>query len=106
MGGLDLGESIQTKEKLNQTPEPSKPLSQSNFTKLLPFQTNPSQFEGRGKRPEPNFQVTLSSSAPPPVVITTPWLNGSGVSMQRGFSAPAAAWDRIAGWDRCGLRSG
>ncbi|CAJ1339216.1 unnamed protein product [Effrenium voratum] len=38
-----------------------------------------------------SITVTLSSSAPPPVVITTPWLNGSGVSMQRGFSGSVEA---------------
>ena len=36
-------------------------------------------------------QVSLSASAPPPVVITTPWLNGSGVSTTMGWSR--APWD-------------
>lgn len=56
-------------------------------------------FETEAEAASASITVLLSASAPPPVVITTPWLNGSGVSTEMGWSTGPMA--NIIGSSTC-----
>lgn len=56
-------------------------------------------FETEADASNASITVSLSASAPPPVVITTPWLNGSGVSTTMGWSSGPVA--NIIGSSTC-----